>query len=46
MELFWASVCYAVVGAIGAFGLFTMLYWFEVAAARSKRPTGVNASKR
>jgi hypothetical protein len=40
MEWFWASVAYAVFGAIGALGLFTMLYWFDVAAARSKRSTG------
>ena len=46
MEWFWASLCYAVVAAIGALGLFTMLYWFEAAAARSKRPTGVNVRKR
>jgi hypothetical protein len=46
MEWFWASVAYAVFGAIGALGLFTMLYWFDVAAARSKRSTVVNARKR
>jgi multidrug transporter EmrE-like cation transporter len=46
MEWLWASVAYAVFGAIGALGLFTMLYWFDVAAARSKRSTGVNARKR
>jgi hypothetical protein len=46
MEWFWAVVSYAVLGAIGAVGLFVMLYWFETAASRSKGPTGVNARRR
>jgi hypothetical protein len=46
MEWFWASVSYSVVGAIGAFGVFTMLYWFRAAAARSARVAKENARKR
>lgn len=42
----WAAVSYACLAAIGAFGLFTMLYWFEAAAARRTRVTAVNARKR
>jgi hypothetical protein len=45
MEWFWVAVSYAWLAAIGAFGVFTMLYWFE-AAARSTRVTGANACKR
>jgi hypothetical protein len=46
MEWFWGAVSYACLAAIGAFGLFTMLYWFEAAAARRARVTAVNARKR
>jgi hypothetical protein len=46
MESFWAAVSYACLAAIGAFGLFTMLYWFKAAAARRMRVTAVSARKR